>query len=527
MEMRRGKAVAAAAVLALGGLGWRLHSLSTDVAAAVMDSGPRYQRSIQLWPVRGELFDRKGQPLRQKQWLTVVEPQYYLGKEGQKRLEQLLGQRVEPERLEKGKPVSLLCGRRVFAEGITQVQVTGMGEEPFPAIHLLGYTDQAGTQGLSGLEARYDGLLRCDSQWWATYRSDGGGHTMGKNAVEISREGQESPWGLRLTIDREMQEVVTGVLRQGMEKGCAVLLDARTGQVEAMESMPYCAPDEVEQLLDSREGELVNRAFCAYPVGSVFKLVDLCAAMEDASAGEWTTFSCQGSIDLEGVEIGCVKSSGHGELNMEQAFAVSCNPYFIQLAQRIGGERILQMAQQLGFGGPLPLGGELEGGGGELPSSKTLRLPAGLGNFAIGQGELLATPMQVASLVQAIAGGGVKQTINVVQGICDEQGNLQESLCRVGSQRVMSRETAGRLTALMRRVMTDGTGRKGEVPGLDICGKSSSAQGAGGQVHGWFVGFWPMEEPRHVLVVLCEDGGSGSGKALELFRRIAEGIEAL
>ncbi|MGI6030934.1 MAG: peptidoglycan D,D-transpeptidase FtsI family protein [Eubacteriales bacterium] len=525
MRHAREKCIAALFVLAAGGLGWRAYPLATGMVQAVMESEPRYSRTREVREVRGQLLDREGNALHPVggAFLTVVEPQYFTGTLGRARVEALLGCSISASAWETGRPVTVVSDRRVEEPGITQLAIPG--QQPlWPAEHLLGYLDRQGGSGLSGLEARFDSRLSTDGSISIEYRSDAAGHTMGAQAVQWQMEEPSRVENLSLTLDSQCQQIVTEAVRSGMQRGCALLLDARTGDILAMESMPAFDPLRVEQVLDSEEGELVNRALQPYAPGSVFKLVVTCAALENGMAGEWTTFDCSGSVDVGGVEIGCSHKEGHGTLTLTQALAHSCNPYFIQLAQRLGADTIVETAEKLGFGQSISLGEALQTPAGQLPEEDTLSLPAGLANFSIGQGDLLATPLQVASFIQAIANGGTQNSPQLLRGWMDEEGNLTESLYHPQAERVFSQETAQRLTALMREVMTDGTGQRGEVAGLEICGKSSSAQAGEGRVDGWFAGFWPMEQPRYVLVVVCEEGGSGSGQALAVFREIAQSL---
>ena len=197
------------------------------------------------------------------------------------------------------------------------------------------------------------------------------------------------PSALVTTVDAGLQAQVEKILREEQVSGAAVVLQAKTGQVLAMASTPVFNPNDVDSYLGSDGGELINKAVQGqYPPGSVFKIAVAAAALESGIVSPEDTFICDGSTTVNGVELICEeKPEGHGELNLEEALAQSCNCYFAQMGAKIGSETIIEMAERMGLGSAA-IEGFPDEAEGNFPS-RSERLYSGLSNLSIGQGSLL------------------------------------------------------------------------------------------------------------------------------------------
>lgn len=516
-------------ILSAVGLGYRLHVLAGDGTMAAFGGWKKEERSIPYLSLRGNFYDRNMKQLTGNDsiYLTAVEPQYYLEEKDRAELRLKLGGiNISEEQWQQREPFMVLSRKQVELPGITQWEIPDRYGSLLPALHTLGYCDLQQTSGLSGLEQQFDELLKRQGTVGIRYSSDAAGHTMGTDAVEFWQE-EEPGGGVQLTLDRDIQQIVTEVVRQRVYKGCVVVMGVQSGNLLAIESQPVADPYRVSEVLDSTDGELVNRAFQPYPVGSVFKLVTAAAALEEGICTEDMTYCCTGSIDVGGVSISCSHHAGHGTVNMEQAFAQSCNPYFIHLAQLVGAERMVQYAQALGFGQETLLNGLISLSGGNLPTVQQLSAPAELANFSIGQGELLATPVQVCNMLCTIARGGSWQQPNLLLGEVDRSGNMVKKY-QISTQKViLSQNTCEKLLDMMQKVVTEGTGKAAAVPGADVCGKTSSAQGGAFRVDAWFAGVFPRENPKYAIVVLYENGQEGARTAAPIFAEIASRIWAM
>ncbi|MBQ2898404.1 MAG: penicillin-binding protein 2, partial [Oscillospiraceae bacterium] len=228
----------------------------------------------------------------------------------------------------------------------------------------------------------------------------------------------------------------------------------------------------------------------------------------------------------------CHWESGHGEIGMEKALEISCNPYFINLALETGGGKILETAKNLGFGNPSYFGEIWFSAAGNLPSEEELFSKTVLASFAFGQGKLMATPIQLASLASAIANGGKAVTPKLVLGTYDKNGNYEETP-DYSENPAISRKTAEILRKMMVNVVENGSGANAKPKNGTAGGKTASAQtgqfGPDGKeiIHAWFVGFYPAEKPEFAIAVLAEGMDSGGDFAAPIFRKICEGIDLL
>lgn len=406
-----------------------------------------------------------------------------------------------------------------FSRSLNQEMISRYGAYPFccgtrykvnqTAAHLIGYVDSDGI-GQSGLEKQYQYRL-ASPEAALKLTGDGAGQPVaGLGLHQESENNRLNPSALVTTIDKALQEKVEDILRGRGARGAVVVMDTASGQIRAMASTPAFDPNQLDGYLTSDQGELINKAVQGqYPPGSVFKIAVAAAALESGAADESFTFTCTGKTEVNGVEMICdSRKEGHGKVNMNQAFAYSCNCYFAQLAKKTGSENIVEMARRLGLGAAV-----LEGYPGEeagcFPVEED-RMYSGLANLAVGQGNLLVTPLQIAQMTNIIACGGISHRPEVVM--------KQESLDNPGNRRV-TRMTAEALAGMMKEVCLSGTG-SGNAAHASIAGKTGSAEAGGDIVHGWFTGYFPADHPRYTVTVFIENGKTGSGSALPVFEEI-------
>lgn len=224
------------------------------------------------------------------------------------------------------------------------------------APHITGYIDGDGN-GVSGIEKCYNDILLSYS---GTLKARCGAAASGKllEGAEITflKDGYMSAGGVELTVDRDIQKLCESALGEfGIDSGAVVVLDSATSEIRAMASTPSFDRNAPEKSLNDSSSPFLNRAITPYSVGSVFKAVVACAALEN---GIPTSYSivCNGKYDLNGeISFGCFKKTGHGNMNMYSAMAESCNPYFISLALKTGKENICAMGENLGLGQKIEL----------------------------------------------------------------------------------------------------------------------------------------------------------------------------
>ena len=394
--------------------------------------------------------------------------------------------------------------------------------------------------GQAGVERRFDAFIR---------GIDGGEQVevdaRGRALRLVSRIEPRSGSNIYLTIDKRIQEAAE-VAFAG-KKGTVVAMNPTTGEILAMVSRPSYDPNLFAQRLSGEDWQriatdpshpLQNRAFQAqYPPGSVFKLMVAIAGLESGALTPETKFNCPGQFYLGNVKFDDWKKGGHGTLDLRNAIVNSCNVYFYQAGLRVGIEEITRISRAFGLGDPpgLGLGDEAKG---SLPDPQPRRRGQpgwSAGNTvvtSIGQGLVVTSPMQLLSMVSAIANGGTIYRPWVVKKIASLSGEvLDEYEPEPVRQVLVKPETLAFIRQAMLGVVNEGTGARAKVPGIPIGGKTGTAQvvrtGEGkGQAdlkdHGWFVSFAPVDNPQIAVVVLVENGGFGGLVAAPVAKAVYE-----
>lgn len=361
----------------------------------------------------------------------------------------------------------------------------------------------------------------------ATVHLNGGAPTKLTDWGELGRQlvtqdkrtyGQD----LQLTLDADLQRFA--VARLGARHGAAVLMRVRDGALHVLASVPSYDPNRIAAALfqsGEASGLLLNRATQGlYPPGSAFKIALAGLALErgftgtfDCPADGFTTSARYRKIRdheyYEALEKGKVWR-GAGRLDLNQALTRSSNVFFAQLGVRYGPRAFANLTDRLYLNRQIPLHASAHGVW-NMRTGVVPRLTAGdrygLAQMSIGQGRLLVTPAYLALLASAVANRGLAMTPRLI-----------ERAPPVPLARFMSADTAERLVPMLRRVVTEGTGRGIDNPTLAIAGKTGTAQNPHGDAHSWFVGFAPAQRPVLAIAVLVEHGGFGSAVAAPLAR---------
>jgi penicillin-binding protein 2 len=350
------------------------------------------------------------------------------------------------------------------------------------------------------------------------------------------------------TLDADLQEIVEKAL--GTRIGAAVVMDISNGNILAMASHPTWDPNRLSQKMTAQEfralmndpgDPLVNRAAQgAFPPGSVFKIVAYSAAVEKGGYSASSTFNCPGFWDGLGVNfrkqcwIYPINSKGHGTLSLFNALVQSCDVTFYQVGQKLDQiDHNLLPTFARGFGLGTETGIEIAESAGSVPNPNVGQWrPGDPINMVIGQGTLLASPLQIVDMLAAVANGGTLYKPHIVARI----SSLAE-----GTEKTFPTETRGKLPAsagtlasirdALKRVTTDTNGTaysafKGSK--VVVAGKTGTAEVLKeGEPHSWFAGYAPADNPKIALVVIAEHGGEGSTTAAPIFREIVEKYFAL
>ncbi len=413
--------------------------------------------------------------------------------------------------------------------------------EAYEAKRMDGYrrTDKLGKQGL---EASYETILR-GVLGTRTVEVN----ALGGSATLIRKEEPVHGSNLRLTLDEEFSLFIEDRLAAslstiGKRRATIVVLDPRDGAVRALISTPGydnnafakgISPDVYRVLLEDDDRPLFPRAVMGeFPPGSTFKPTVAAIALEDGLIGEKTSFLSTGGVSVASWFFPDWKAGGHGTTNVVKAIAESVNTFFYIIGGGLGDfrglgiERITGQATLFGFGEPTGIDLPEEASG-FLPSKAWKEEAKGerwyIGDTyhaAIGQGDILVTPLQMAVATSVFANGGVLFEPHLLAAT-EKDGVETPFDPVVRSGEVMSRETIDVVRRGMRQAVTEGSARSLTLLPKPVAGKTGTAQAGGGREnHAWFTSFGPYENPELVVTVLIEEGGEGSSIAAPIARDI-------
>lgn len=368
--------------------------------------------------------------------------------------------------------------------------------------------------GFGGVEERYDYYLR---------QEDGG------LSVEVDHQGRftrvlgfkppRSGKDLQLTLDLRIQKIAEDVLADKM--GSVIVMNPENGEIIAMASSPSFSPEvfvkkssnSIKELFNDPNAPLLNRSISGvFPAGSVFKLIVATAALETGKITLNTRYLCRGEVIVGSRQFNCWDI--HGEQNLLQAIAHSCNVFFYKTGLLIGPQLIHDYALRMGLSKTSSM---------ELPYEASGFVPDPLwekiykfrrwyqgdtANFAIGQGELLVTPLQLIRMMAVFANKGRLVNPYIVKAI---EGKDVSSHHRKSVDLHLKDNSINKIREGLREVVRDASGTAHILSGLpvDVAGKTGTAQTFSGLPHGWFLGFFPFQNPKFVICVFLEHGGSG------------------
>ncbi len=247
---------------------------------------------------------------------------------------------------------------------------------------------------------------------------------LGKEHIVSQNINPSNPGGwVKLTVDYHIQKVLSEYWIRKIKKGGVIVAEVETGDIVAMASRPNFNQDDIDEYLNREDMVLYNKAIqVAYPPGSLFKTIVLLTALEEDISYVNKTFYCKGYEQINNVTIKCNNIGGHGHISLKEAFSKSCNSAFIQLGKELGSHKIINMAEELGFGQKVNIG-LLEEVEGNLPSGMELKGPA-IGNISIGQGSIETTPLQITNMMMIVANKGIRKGMSIVDGITTSNGYM-------------------------------------------------------------------------------------------------------
>lgn len=529
-------------------------------------------RAVVREPIRGYMFDRNGVQVVDvgPSYTITVTPALFNTKDTD-RLAALLGMnprevtdkitkgraysRFTPARIKRDVDFKTLAAieERLFAlPGVDyQVESKRSYKTKMRAPHLLGYVKeisdaqlarrsdvyrQGDVVGSSGLELSYEAKLRGEKGYeFHSVNALGqflGSYEGGKSDIP-SKEGLD----LILSLDAPTQVLAESLMAN--YRGALVALDPNDGGILAMVSKPDFDPSifsgvtpiQLWQQLNSDTAKpLFNRAtMTRYPPGSTFKMVLAAAALQEGIIDERFRITCGGAFRFGNRVFKDLHV--HGSTNVVEALQKSCNVFFYQLVLKVGLDRYAEYSRKFGFGNPTGIDIQEETAG-LIPTTEHYDRVFGKGKWTqgylvslgIGQGEISVSPLQMANYAAALANGGTLYQPHAVMYIRDKRTGNMEAV-QYGSRVVgLDAHVMQLIREGMRRVVQEqgGTGGLARIPGIQVAGKTGTAENPHGKDHAWFVGFAPFENPRIAIAVMVENAGYGGAKAAPIARAVMQ-----
>ncbi len=410
---------------------------------------------------------------------------------------------------------------------IKSFHITNRYAENQPMVHLMGHLDENG-MGVMGLEKAYNSLLdRQSGKLKAIWSVDALGNVLFGEGISVKNENYLSPAGIQLTTDLRIQRIAENALENNnINKGAVVILDGSTNEILASASIPVFNPKNVGANLNEKGEPFINRAITPYAVGSIFKPFVAAAGIESNIN---LSHNCTGTIRIGNHSFNCSNHTAHDEVNMRTAMEKSCNTYFIALGQKIGVDKIISLCSDFGFGKEVELADNFNLNGGNLPTTDTVKSPQSLANLSFGQGDLLASPLQMAVAYSVFASGGFYRPPTLMKAIIDENGNAIQMVKLPERYRIINSTTAEKIDSYLKSVVTNGNGSKAFSALISNRGKTATAQSGryenGREInHTWFCGYFTANEKNYVVTIFKEDGISGANDCAPVFKEISENI---
>jgi len=405
-----------------------------------------------------------------------------------------------------------------YAAQISDVELDSMASQGYRLGDLIGRT---------GVESSYEDILRGrDGAEYVVVNA------MGRRVSTFSggpaRRPPEPGHDLILTIDLKVQRALELVMAN-VGRGAAVAIDPRDGGVLGMVSRPAFDPNEFsfgisharwKEMSAGGAHPLLNRAIQGvYPPGSTFKIVTMAAALHEGVATPRTRLApCYGSYLYGGRSFGCWKRAGHGSLDFIGAIEHSCDVYYYQIGPKLGLPHLADAAKAMGLGARTGI---------DLPQERRGLIPdlafyekrwgvnkwpkGTVLNLAIGQGELLLSPIQLAMMVAQAARDGEPVRPHVVQsitGVPDYKPEKPEHAGYAVHEEIWKAVREG-----LRRVVDSGTATMAQVAGVAVAGKTGTAQNPHGNDHALFVCYAPADNPTIAMAFVIENSGHGGSIA--------------
>ncbi|UWQ90672.1 penicillin-binding protein 2 [Rhodobacteraceae bacterium M382] len=573
----------------VGGLAARMRHLQVDQADQFRLLAEENRINIRLIPpARGEIFDRNGAVLAQNTpsyRITMVREDAGDVEKVIANLQKLVP--LDPEDLERAMAemrrsppflpitiadqigwhdISRVAVNAPALPGVTpEVGLTRVYPQMEDLAHVVGYVGPVSDYDLSKIEdpepilriPRFQiGKVGFEAKSEDMLRGKAGAKRVEVNATgrvmrELDRREGQPGADMQLTIDTDLQFYLQA--RLGNESAAAVVVDCESGDLRAIASSPSFDPNlfvrgisvaDYRGLTEDPYRPLANKTVQGtYPPGSTFKMITALAALEAGITGTEETVWCPGHLEVSGRRFHCWKRAGHGHVDLLNSLKQSCDVYYYDLALRVGIDKISDMAKRFGLGVKhnLPMSAVARG----LAPNKAWKervhgqdwLIGDTANASIGQGYMLASPLQLAVMTARLATGRsvTPRLVKSINGVEQPDGageslGVNENNLRTLRRAMYAVSNDRRGTAYRSRIIADGLRMAGKT-GTSQVRNITAAERAAGVIrnkdlpwerrdHALFVGFAPFDDPKYAVSVVVEHGGGGSTAAAPIARDI-------
>jgi len=387
--------------------------------------------------------------------------------------------------------------------------------------HAIGYSYT--TIGRAGLERSRNDVLTGDRTELVTAL---------ESILGRSNEGDD----IRTTLDPKAQQVAMDALSGSGHKGALVALDVKTGGVLAMASNPSYDPNGLGDRAtfarlnrDRTNAPLVNRATQnGYPPGSTMKVVTAAAALDSGRYRPDSRVSGRNGKPISGVPLNNFGGESFGDIDLTFALTNSVNTVWAEVGEKLGGRTMQRYMERFGFYAepPMDYPDEQMSASGVRKKGRLAEMTddaVDVGRVAIGQGDLFATPLQMASVAQTIANGGVRLEPHIMAKSVDPDGRTVEEIGPKEAEQAISRQTARELTGMMTKVVEEGTGTAAALEGVDVAGKTGTAElNTTGLNQPWFMCFTPAVAVAVTLERV--QGGTGGVVAAPIAKSVLQAL---
>lgn len=579
---RRGLILGTSQIGFMGLLALRMRYLQVDQADQYRNLAEENRVNMHLLaPARGLIYDRNGVIIAQNQQNYRVVVRREDSRELDTSLERLSHivvltaedvARIKKELRNAGPSAPVTIADRMTWEAFAKVAVNAPalpGITPEVGLsraypngpdfaHVVGYVGPVSDYDLERIDDG-DPLLRIprfqigkfgiESKTEKLLRGSAGSKRVEVNATgriirEIDREEGLPGKALQLSLDAGLQEYC--LARMDGISASAIVIDVRNGDVLACSSAPSFDPNKFVKGISVKDYNVLTQdpyrplagkaVQDRYPPGSTFKMVTALAALEAGVISQEETIRCRGHVEVGGRRFHCWKRGGHGNINLHKSLKHSCDVYYYEVAQRVGIEKISEMARRLGYGTKFDIPMSAVSGG-LAPDKAWKREKRGqewmVGdslNVSIGQGFVLATPFQVAMMSARLASGNsvLPRMIASIDGV--KQPELGGESLGINENHLRAVRKA--MFAVSNETGGTGYGSRIQEKSMRLAGKSGTSQSGNRIVrnadvewdqrdHALFTGFAPYENPKYAISVVVEHGGGGSSTAAPILRDIA------